>query len=288
MTATPRPRCGNDPRAQLTDGDRQAVADFKAYLAARAALRDRIAEALRYWVHPTDRGTAADAVLAVLPAPVDRAAVLNEAADALEGRRCSPESVDVVQRLVHERLCTDCKGYGQTATPTEDGGIVRRCRPCDGKGLRRMAVEAQPAVEAPRLPDCPSDCPCRRVCIGRTHQPAAEAQPGTEAAALWDELHRRDVEADQPHAVEAQPTQPQQDELRCVCGDPVQLMDDNDPTSWIHSPGSDTRCLEARPRCPHCQMPHAMTPQMFLMCASIRASIRDRDAAEAQQDGAQS
>ena len=31
-----------------------------------------------------------------------------------------------------------------------------------------------------------------------------------------------------------------------------------------------------------------MTPQMFLMCASIRASIRDRDAAEAQQDGAQS
>lgn len=32
----PRPRCGNDPRAQLTDGDRQALADFRAFLTARA------------------------------------------------------------------------------------------------------------------------------------------------------------------------------------------------------------------------------------------------------------
>ncbi|MFF2525925.1 hypothetical protein [Streptomyces liangshanensis] len=37
------------------------------------------------------------------------------------------------------------------------------------------------------------------------------------------------------------------DGLRCVCGDPVQLGDEADPTSWIHSPGSDTRCLDARP-----------------------------------------
>jgi hypothetical protein len=40
--------------------------------------------------------------------------------------------------------------------------------------LRRMA-------EAPRFPNCPSDCPCRRVCIGRTHQPADEAQQPKEA-----------------------------------------------------------------------------------------------------------
>jgi hypothetical protein len=32
----PRPRCGNDPRAQLTDADRQAIADFRAYLTRRA------------------------------------------------------------------------------------------------------------------------------------------------------------------------------------------------------------------------------------------------------------
>jgi hypothetical protein len=31
------PRCGNNPNVRLTDGDRQAVDDFKAYLARRAA-----------------------------------------------------------------------------------------------------------------------------------------------------------------------------------------------------------------------------------------------------------
>jgi hypothetical protein len=30
-------RCGNDPRAQWSPGDRAAVAEFKAYLARRAA-----------------------------------------------------------------------------------------------------------------------------------------------------------------------------------------------------------------------------------------------------------
>lgn len=34
---------------------------------------------------------------------------------------------------------------------------------------------------------------------------------------------------------------------RCVCGDPIQLMFEDDPASWIHRPGSDTRCLDARP-----------------------------------------
>ncbi|WP_245727153.1 hypothetical protein [Streptomyces longwoodensis] len=98
-----RPRCGNDPRAQLTDGDRQAVADFRAYLADRAALRDRIAEALHQdqtppptvsWAdeQPLDREIflrRADVVLAVLPAPTDRATVLREAIDVAreEGHR---------------------------------------------------------------------------------------------------------------------------------------------------------------------------------------------------------
>lgn len=30
-------RCGNDPRAELADGDRQAIAEFRQYLAARKA-----------------------------------------------------------------------------------------------------------------------------------------------------------------------------------------------------------------------------------------------------------
>ncbi|WP_327592491.1 hypothetical protein [Streptomyces chartreusis] len=90
------PRCGNNPNYRMSDGDRQAVDDFKAYLAGRAALRDRIAEALYAHDHPshlvplneTGMGPAyresADAVLPVLLPPADRAAVLREAATRYE------------------------------------------------------------------------------------------------------------------------------------------------------------------------------------------------------------
>lgn len=76
-------------------------------------------------------------------------------------------------------------------------------------------------------------------------------------------------------AGEQQNETPEAEVLRCVCGDPVQLMDESDPASWIHSPGSDTRCLEARPRCPHCQMPHDLTPESLpvAVCESVRQRI---------------
>lgn len=80
--------------------------------------------------------------------PTDRAAVLAEVAEALTARHCSPESVATARLLVTHRLCTDCKGYGQTVTDTPDGGIVRRCRACDGAGLRRLADEPQQLCEA--------------------------------------------------------------------------------------------------------------------------------------------
>lgn len=67
-----------------------------------------------------------------------RAAVLDEVAEALEARRCSPESIALVRRLVNERLCTDCKGRGQTVSLDQDGGVVRRCRSCNREGLRRQ------------------------------------------------------------------------------------------------------------------------------------------------------
>jgi hypothetical protein len=35
--------------------------------------------------------------------------------------------------------------------------------------------------------------------------------------------------------------------LRCVCGDPIEWRDYEDGSGWIHSPGSDTPCLDARP-----------------------------------------
>lgn len=40
------PRCGNDPRAQLTEGDRQAVESFKARLALQAAAKPYIDRAM--------------------------------------------------------------------------------------------------------------------------------------------------------------------------------------------------------------------------------------------------
>ncbi|MFJ3141668.1 hypothetical protein ACIPJM_04355 [Streptomyces halstedii] len=38
-----------------------------------------------------------------------------------------------------------------------------------------------------------------------------------------------------------------EDGRRCVCGDPIEWMTHPDGSGWIHSPGSDTRCLDARP-----------------------------------------
>jgi hypothetical protein len=48
MADTSRARCGNDPRAQLTPGDRKAVDDFKARLALQAAVKPHLDSAV--WV----------------------------------------------------------------------------------------------------------------------------------------------------------------------------------------------------------------------------------------------
>ena len=51
------PRCGNDPRAQLTDGDRQAVDSFRAYLTDRAADRAAILREVEQHVRELARAT---------------------------------------------------------------------------------------------------------------------------------------------------------------------------------------------------------------------------------------
>lgn len=65
------------------------------------------------------------------------------------------------------------------------------------------------------------------------------AIPGS--AGMLAELERR-AAAGRPA-----PVSTSGNDLRCMCGDPIELMDKADPTSWIHSPGSDTPCLDARP-----------------------------------------
>ncbi|NUO42381.1 MAG: hypothetical protein HOV82_10115 [Streptomyces sp.] len=269
-------------------------------------------------VTDTERLRMADAIAAGLPAPVDRAELdsLGREADRLRkawvGMRDRAERIEAeVERLRTDRAAVlneaaDALAALRGASEPE-GGYDRGTRDALIVGetkLRRMADEAQQQVA------CTCGGPITSTTLGsgttyeehkrtcavmadKAQQPECSASRTGHCLREAESETACDTEASEcvhggRHAVEAQPAQPQQDGLRCVCGDPVQLMDDNDPTSWIHSPGSDTRCLHARPRCPHCQMPHAMTPQMFLMCASIRASIRDRDGAEAQQDGAAS
>jgi hypothetical protein len=150
--------------------------------ADRAALRDRIADTLAAadgwrWVSDSDKArsstyrgyqTRADAVLAVLPAPADRAAILREAAD-------------VAARFNSD--CQNCAVELEVATK-----------------LRRMADEAQqPETQADAVHACPPDGSGITPCCGRTPfelprtdrmsadptlvtcQPAAVSQPGKEA-----------------------------------------------------------------------------------------------------------
>ncbi|MEU5608415.1 hypothetical protein AB0H03_06605 [Streptomyces sparsogenes] len=133
--ATVGPRCGNNPHAQLTDGDRKAITEFKAHLADRN-LRDRIAVALadaggREYAPGMSKETQrhydrlAAAVLAVLPAAADRASVLREAAD-----------------LVGNDDDCDCGGC-DTCIPNKLAAE-----------LRRMADEAQPGAAPAAATPC--------------------------------------------------------------------------------------------------------------------------------------
>jgi hypothetical protein len=102
----------------------------------RAAIRDRIAEALRpgsrdrSGQYPEGLLRDADMVLAVLPAPADRAAILREAADAIDAE---------TQQL-------------------KDHGVLEpdKFRPCRDASaqLRHMADEEQQPEPAPPIDRC--------------------------------------------------------------------------------------------------------------------------------------
>ncbi|MFJ6730043.1 hypothetical protein ACIQPQ_34605 [Streptomyces sp. NPDC091281] len=61
--------------------------------------------------------------------------------------------------------------------------------------------------------------------------------------------------------------------LQCVCGNPVQWTEHSFDPGWIHSPGSDATCTNARPYCPECRMPHLLVPGREPMCRSLRAHV---------------
>ncbi len=61
--------------------------------------------------------------------------------------------------------------------------------------------------------------------------------------------------------------------LECVCGARTEWMEHSFDPGWIHSPGSDTTCPSARPRCPECRMPHLLVPGRPPMCRALRAHV---------------
>jgi hypothetical protein len=197
-------RCGRDDvdMPQLTMDDPRTIAAVAASVACQqpavsvvppatnqTALREQIAEALVSWTYrgkepdpgpgilETVRANAysrADAVLAVLPAPADRAAVLRWAADELG-------------RMDYD---TDSHDYGyDTYRDAWNGGVM------DGADLLRRLAAVAPHAETPgsvlvcdgcgHLEHQANKCPATRygercACDEPQTAPAVVAQPGKE------------------------------------------------------------------------------------------------------------
>jgi hypothetical protein len=192
----------------------------------RDTLRDRIATAISGL--NDGGGTLADldeeddvlaltnAVLAVLPAPDQQAAKLV----ARTVRACAEHLRD---RYADTWTADAARSLDLNAARIERGEPTAL--------LRRLAGEAQ---QDPTQ-DGRTTLPCNWARTRYLHAPHDwEPQPGMEPVHCPGSSER----SGQPDTDE---------ETRCVCGDPIQLQDPADPTSWIHSPGSDTPCLNARP-----------------------------------------
>ncbi|MFJ6841402.1 hypothetical protein ACIQRE_01895 [Streptomyces griseoluteus] len=83
---------------------------------------------------------------------------------------------------------------------------------------------------------------------------------------------------DQPAANAEGPAMEGASDLTCICGSPVEWLEMPDDPGWIHRPDAAKSCHHARPRCPECQMPHAMVPGQRLFCESLRRHIEQAEA----------
>lgn len=176
------------------------------------SLRDRIRRAICEasgftWLpdelmEPDEYGEHADAVMAVLPAPVDRAAVLREAADALhasgeptcseaDGDCCWFDAVAELRRMAAEQEAADAYDRAISTPPSAATSEAIRNRLTSStvpRRVRRMAAEAEQAErpghefvpDAPRAPGLCVTCGDsrawhRRPAMGEPQQPE-EAQ----------------------------------------------------------------------------------------------------------------
>jgi hypothetical protein len=155
--------------------------------ADRAALRDRIADTLAAadgwrWVSDSDKArsstyrgyqTRADAVLAVLPAPADRAAILREAAADLTARTLLADDCACADLL--RRMAAEAQQPTSTAPLAANLPLVKgRCPACNGASL---FLGDGGYVTCSRI-----DCPEPDAASTALEQPADEAQqPETQA-----------------------------------------------------------------------------------------------------------
>ncbi|MET8585782.1 hypothetical protein ABZX39_33665 [Streptomyces collinus] len=213
---------------------------------SRADLRDRVADAIAR----VDAGSWGTEVKSMHPywqkgyrAYAD--AVLTEL------RRLAGEAHDTGTQQPGLRGLLEHVGIDTTGRDiTVDGKVV------DAGAQQQDKAEAHPPLHAWRVetrdPLANEWAPGSHF-ASRPHA-VERYETANSTAPLWRDgtpVERRIVRETTTYTVE-QPApaeqQPAAAGRRCVCGDPVQLMDETDPTSWIHTPGSDTDCLEARPR----------------------------------------
>jgi hypothetical protein len=200
------PACGNNPNFQMTDGDRQAVNDFRAYLELRATSQelaktavwadgDPLMEALAaaVWEHCHTEGTSTVADdprnIAAVAASVVRA---QQAADQTAVRAATlHEAAEALGRMDYD---TDSTDYGyDTYRDAWNGGVMDAAAE-----LRRLADEqpapgtpltaAQRPVHAVPLPGsngisfCCGRPPCEFVGERVTRDPDEVTCPGPGAA----------------------------------------------------------------------------------------------------------
>lgn len=185
---------------------------------SRAELRDRIAEALHQdqtppptvpWSDeaPMDREfflRRADAVLAVLPEPTSRAAVLLDAADRMSRKaakltnglddlaifvgKARAAEAEILNREadVLRRLAAEAQQQTDTETPTDRAAVERAF-------AERLATE---------LKGCCSECD---ACIEIAQHLAGDEQPETPKSPPMDPVHILGIDAAEPAPVAQQP-----------------------------------------------------------------------------------
>lgn len=258
-------RLGEEMRTALEELRRApAVLPSVVVPADRATLRHRIAEAMREHYLCTNREEAdadgnlpcrcgdwrepgaevddendwdahlAAVALTALPAPTDRAAVLNAAA----------------QHLYTALFPAVYDDMGQKAAE----GVQRAV-----SELRRLAAEEQPAetqdvdlTDGPvRCPLCPNTVTLHTPNGARAHFTVVHPEQRITGRGPGPWPHPV-TDGDEAQPVAEQPDTQTREGVRCVCGDPIEWWTGpNDSAGWIHSPGSDTPILDVhRPRPP--------------------------------------